>query len=83
VDWILFAETNAPGVFTDPVMVGFATTAHDNATSTSAQYRNFHFADTVLQPSTQSGSETKTGNNFTARIATQSEVAYVVEYKIH
>ena len=43
-DWILFAQTNQ--TFTDPVLAGFATTAHTAGNAQSvAKYRNFHFVD--------------------------------------
>jgi len=43
-DWVLFAQTNQ--TFTDPMLVGMATTAHTAGNGQSlAKYRNFHFVD--------------------------------------
>jgi len=81
VDWVIFAKTTQ--VFTDPVLLGLATTAHSTTNGiTIAQYRNFHVGSSVVvvSPVITHGSGVYSGGTFSATFSTQAGVNYAVEY---
>jgi hypothetical protein len=77
VNWTLFAETTQ--VYPATMLVGFGTTAHDNAVGpTTALYRHFQFVPTVPYSLMNMS---YTPGTFSFSFSTQSGFEYVIEYK--